>query len=151
MRHITQEGLDFIKKYEGFSSKPYLCPAGYWTVGYGHLVKNVDNFKNGISEEEAEQILSSDVYSAEKSVARLIKVPLSDNQFNALVSFVFNLGGGALQASTLRRKLNKQEYEGAANEFPKWCHAGGKKLRGLVIRRLSEKNLFLSDVNLSDL
>jgi lysozyme len=89
-------------------------------------------------------LLIKDVLSAEKSVLRLIQAPLTDGQFDALVSFTFNLGGGALQRSTLRRKVNRQEHEDVPAEFMKWVWAGGKKLRGLVRRREAETRLYLS-------
>jgi lysozyme len=138
MRHITKEGLDLICRFEGFSATPYLCPAGYLTVGYGHVVKNPDTFRHGISEQEALTILASDVQTAEHGVLRLISVPLTDGQFDALVSFTFNLGAGALQRSTLRRKINREEHADAPAEFMKWVWAGGKRLKGLVKRRVAE-------------
>ena len=99
MRHITQDGLNLIKHFEGFSAVPYLCPAGYLTVGYGHLVKTQEKerFAAGISEQDAQSMLQVDVGVAERAVLRLITVPLTDAQFDALVSFTFNLGAGALQ------------------------------------------------------
>lgn len=142
MRSINQEGLDLIKAFEGFSETPYTCPAGIRTIGYGHTGSGVR--LNSISREQAESLLRADVRSAERSVLRLINVPLTDGAFGALVSFTFNLGGGALQRSTLRAKLNRGEYEDAANEFPKWVFAGGKKLNGLVRRREAERQLFNS-------
>lgn len=143
MRKATQSCVDLIKMYEGFSSKVYICPAGYKTIGYGHLVRNDESFDE-ISKEEAEQILISDLSTAEYAVLRLIEVPLSDGQFDALVSFTFNLGSGQLQSSTLRRKLNRGEYQSAHREFKRWVFAGGKKLQGLVNRRAAEAALFLA-------
>jgi lysozyme len=104
MRHITEDGLALIKRFEGFSAKPYICPAGHLTIGYGHVVR--DGIQS-VTMEQAEELLAMDVGTAERSVLRLIAVPLADGQFNALVSFTFNLGGGALQRSTLRRKINR--------------------------------------------
>ncbi|WP_369602611.1 lysozyme [Hahella sp. SMD15-11] len=140
MRHITQEGLDLIKRFEGFSPTIYLCPAGYPTIGYGHVVRNDEReqFADGINEEEAGDLLQRDVRWAEQGVLRLIDVPLSDGQFDALVSFTFNLGTGALQRSTLRRKVNREEHEQVPREFMRWVWAGGRKLRGLITRRLHE-------------
>lgn len=142
MRHITKEGLELIQRFEGFSATPYLCPAGYITVGYGHVVKNLDDFRNGISEQEAFTILASDVQAAERAVLRLIIVPLTDGQFDALVSFTFNLGAGALQRSTLRHKINRSEHTDVPAEFMKWVWGGGKKLNGLVRRRAAEAALY---------
>jgi lysozyme len=134
MRKITQEGLDLIKRFEGFSSTVYICPAGYPTIGYGHLVRDHEKFET-ISQEEAEALLRVDVESAERAVLRLIKVPLTDGQFDALVSFTYNLGSGALQCSTLRRKVNRQAHAEVPEQLLRWVWAGGRKLRGLVSRR----------------
>ena len=109
MRKITQGGLGLIKRFEGFSSTVYTCPAGYPTIGYGHLVRSNESY-NEIRETEAEDLLRRDVESAERAVLRLVNVPLTDGQFDALVSFTFNLGAGAFQRSTLRRKVNRQAH-----------------------------------------
>ena len=137
MRHITQEGLELIKRFEGFSPTIYICPAGYPTIGYGHVVRGDerDLFADGIDEEEAGNLLQGDVRWAERGVLRLIDVPLTDGQFDALVSFTFNLGTGALQRSTLRRKVNREEHAEVPREFMRWVWARGKRLKGLVLRR----------------
>ena len=137
MRHITQEGIDLIKRFEGFSSTVYICPAGYPTIGYGHLVRDHETFEE-ISQEEAEALLRIDVESAERAVLRLIKVPLTDGQFDALVSFTYNLGSGALQCSTLRRKVNRQAHSEVPGQLIRWVWAGGRKLNGLARRRRAE-------------
>lgn len=146
---ISDNGLNLIKKFEGFSSHPYLCPAKVPTIGYGNTfyqdgTKVTLNDKD-ISESEASKLLE---FIANKNFGRFIdiavKVPLTQNQFDALVSFAYNLGNGNLENSTLLRKLNDGDYDGAANEFEKWNKAGGKVLSGLVKRRLAEKELFLS-------
>jgi len=142
MRHTTEDGLRLIRRFEGFSAVPYLCPAGYLTVGYGHVVKNPDAFRQPITEDEATEILNVDVETAERAVLRLITVPLTDGQFDALVSFTFNLGAGALQRSTLRRKVNREDHEDAADEFLRWVWAGGRKLNGLIRRRQAEAALY---------
>lgn len=146
MRHITQDGLDLICRFEGFSPIIYLCPAGYPTIGYGHLITeaNKEQFLDGIDELEALDLLKTDVQKAEQSVLRLINVPLTDGQFDALVSFTFNLGGGALQRSTLRRKVNRGEHSAIPAEFMKWIWAGGRKQKGLVRRRKAETTLYFS-------
>lgn len=138
----SEGGIELIKQFEGFRAKAYLCPAGVATIGYGHTggVAMGDT----IDEDEAEALLEADLRRFERSVARLVGVPLSQGQFDALVSFTFNLGGGALQRSTLRQKLNRGDYDGAAREFPKWCRAGGVKLAGLLRRRQAEMEMFLS-------
>lgn len=144
MRHITEKGLGIIKKFEGFSPTVYICPAGYPTIGYGHVVKphEREQFANGITPEQAEALLLQDVQTAEQAVLRLITVPLKHGQFAALVSFTFNLGAGALQRSTLRRKVNRGNDEAVPAEFRKWVWAGGRKLEGLVRRREAEVHLY---------
>ncbi|MBN8531559.1 MAG: lysozyme [Alphaproteobacteria bacterium] len=144
MRRITQEGLDLIKRFEGFSETVYICPAGYPTIGYGHVVKPSENFSCGVSKVEAEDLLREDVQVAERAVLRLISVPLRDGQFGALVSFTFNLGSGALQRSTLRRKVNREDHEEVPAEFMRWVWAGGRKLKGLIRRREAEAALYQS-------
>ncbi|CAH0992211.1 Lysozyme RrrD [Sinobacterium norvegicum] len=141
MRHITQDGIDLIKRFEGFSSSVYICPAGYPTIGYGHLVRDYESFEE-ISQEQAEALLRTDVESAERAVLRLIKVPLTDGQFDALVSFTYNLGSGALQCSTLRRKVNRQAHGEVPAQLMRWVWAGGRKLNGLVKRRYCESSVY---------
>lgn len=141
MRHITTQGLELIKKYEGFKAIPYRCPAGLLTVGYGHLIKANEHFDR-LTTSEAELLLKGDVQTAERAVLRLIHTPLSDGQFDALVSFTFNLGAGALQRSTLRRKVNRQEHEEVPKELMRWVWAGGRKLNGLALRRAAEGKLY---------
>ena len=133
--HINERGIEIVKSFEGISLKPYLCPANVWTVGYGATVSRtgrpIDPDMGSISETEAEALLLRDLESSEGWVHRLIKTALTENQFSALTSFTFNVGAGALQRSTLRMKLNRSEYQGAADEFPKWRMAGGRILAGL--------------------
>jgi len=102
-----------------------------------------ERFADGIDEQEAEDLLQGDVRWAERGVLRLINVPLTDGQFDALVSFTFNLGTGALQRSTLRRKVNREEHAQVPREFMRWVWAGGKRLRGLVKRRTAESGMYL--------
>jgi len=142
MRHITQDGIDLIKRFEGFSTTVYFCPAGYPTIGYGHVVKKGGGFSGGITKVEAEELLRQDVQIAERAVLRLIRVPLTNGEFDALVSFTYNLGSGALQRSTLRRKVNREEHTEVPAEFMRWVWAGGRKLRGLVKRRKFEAFLW---------
>ena len=134
MRHVTDEGLALIKRFEGFSATPYLCPAGWWTIGFG-AVRDPDSQPVTVStplvtEEEAEALLRRDVALAERAVPRLISVPLADGQFDALASFRFNLGPGALQRSTLRRKVNRQENVTCRRSFGGGCGAVGGGCRG---------------------
>lgn len=140
MRYVTDKGIKLIKAFEGYSNIVYLDSAGLETIGYGHLLRG-ESFTE-ITNEQAEELLRKDLYSAERSVLRLIESPLTDNQFDALVSFTFNLGGAVLQRSTLRAKINRGESP--YGEFERWCWAGGKKLKGLIKRRLAESNLFFS-------
>ncbi len=142
MRHINQDGLNLIKHHEGFSAKVYICPAGYPTIGYGHLILSHEDFSNGITKSQAEDLLKHDVQIAERAVLRLITVPLTDGKFNALVSFTFNLGGGALQRSTLRRVVNRGDHEGVSKQFMRWVWANGRKLNGLIKRRADEAKLY---------
>ena len=147
MRHINERGIEIIKGFEGLSLKPYLCPAKVWTVGYGAIRSSdggpVDPDMEPVTEADADDLLGRDLETSERWVSRLIKKPISENQFSALVSFTFNVGCGALQRSTLRMKLNRGEYLGAADEFPKWRRAGGRILAGLVRRSAAERALFL--------
>lgn len=146
MRHATDTGSELIKRFESFSSTIYICPAGYPTIGYGHVVKpqEKERFADGIAKPEAVALLQADMAGAERAVLRLISVPLTDGQFDALVSFTFNLGTGALQRSTLRRKINREEHEDVPAEFLRWVWAGGRKLNGLIRRRQAEAALYQS-------
>lgn len=143
----NEAGLRIIRLFEGLSLKPYKCPAGIPTIGYGSTYgldcKRLNMSHRSITEDEAKVLLAREVGHAEKQVARLVTAPVTLNQFSALVSFAFNVGGGALQASTLRRKFNKGDVAGAADEFPRWKYAGGRVLAGLLRRRYAEQELFL--------
>jgi lysozyme len=145
--HINKDGLDLVKHFEGFHPKAYKDPVGIWTIGYGHtgLVHRDGTVFPGrtITKAEGEELLKYDMGVFEKRVRELVKVPLNDNEFSALVSFDFNTGG--LAKSTLLKKLNEGDRMGAANEFLRWDKAGGKTLAGLTRRRKSERNLFLSE------
>jgi lysozyme len=147
---ITEKCFSLIKEFEGKRLKPYLCPAGYWTIGYGHvLVKDeVTAFKDGITEEQAETLLYEDVYKTYFMIFPLVTVYLHHYCWDALVSFSFNVGVYAFRASSLRKKINRAEFYSAAEEFLKWVFAGGKKLKGLVRRRQQERDLFLEGVKL---
>lgn len=146
---ISEKGLNLIKKYEGFSSRPYMCPANIPTIGYGSTYypngTKVKLSDDSISEEEATQILE---YIAQKdfgsAVNKFVIVELTQNQFDALVSFAYNIGRTAFENSTLLKLLNRGEYEAAAEQFEKWNKSGGKVLSGLTKRRFDEQKLFLS-------
>ena len=137
---------ELIKKYEGFRSEKYICAGGKPTIGWGHVIKKdeVEQFLNREATDlECENLLFSDMSLSERGVARMVKVDLSIYEFAALVSFTFNLGVGALQRSTLLRKLNRGDKIGAADQFPRWNMAGGKVLLGLQRRRWAERLVFL--------
>lgn len=141
-RHISEQGLALIRHFEGFQPRVYRCPGGYKTIGYGHLVQNDKEFPAGITIREAEALLREDAAHASAAVDRLLPVALSPGQFDALGSFVFNLGAGALQRSTLRQCVRRGEHEAASREFLRWIYAGGKPLKGLLRRRLAEARLY---------
>jgi lysozyme len=142
----SQQGLDLIKHYEGLRLKPYRCPAGLWTIGYGHLIGNgsvlPDSWNRTFSVAEANALLVTDVIRFERGVTRYCPVKLSQGQFDALVSFSFNLGLGTLQRSSLRQKINRGDIEGAKEVLLKYNKAGGIISRGLTLRRVSESKLF---------
>lgn len=135
-------GLSLIRAFEGFSPVPYVCPAGFPTVGYGHVVQQGERFETPLSAEAGEALLRVDLPRYEGAVCRLIEVPLADLCFDALVSFTFNLGEGALAASTLRRLVNAGRLVEAGPQFGRWVFAGTHKLPGLVRRRAAERALW---------
>lgn len=151
---ISNAGLDLIKSCEGYhdelpdgSCRAYLdklAKPHVWTIGWGCT----EGVKQGMiwTREQAEEGLRREVATFEKAVDRLITVELNQNQFDALVSFTYNCGAGALEGSTLRKKLNNGDYKGAAKEFKRWKYAGGKVRPGLVDRRAREATLFLTPV-----
>lgn len=142
-RKISQVGIDLIKSFEGFEAEAYQCPAGKWTIGYGHT----KTAKSGmtITPAQAEQLLKEDLNRFEVAVEDLVKVSINDNQFAALVSFAFNLGARRLKESTLLQRLNSGDSQQAANEFLRWNKAGGQVLKGLTFRRQAERALFLGE------
>ena len=137
---LSQAGLNLIKSHEGLRTTAYQDPVGVWTIGYGHTGTAKPGQK--ITEAQAEQLLRQDVGWAQDAVRKNVKVPLTQGQFDALVSFTFNLGAGALGRSTLLKKLNAGDYAGAQAEFGKFVHAGGRVLPGLVRRRNEEAQMF---------
>ena len=144
MRYIRQRGLELVKHFESLRLYAYKDPVGIWTIGYGHtgLTHKDGTVRPGlkITEQEAENLLVHDMKHFSARVEKLVTVLVTDDQFDALTSFDFNTG--SLGKSTLLKKLNAGDYDGAANEFKKWNKAGGKVLRGLTRRRESEENLF---------
>ncbi|GKX63846.1 hypothetical protein SOASR032_24150 [Pragia fontium] len=142
---ISSAGINHIKSFEGCELKAYPDPGTGgipWTIGYGHTkgVKRGDV----IDKAEAERLLKCDLAQFEQDVTRLVKVPLTQNQFDALVSFAFNAGVMALSTSTLLKKLNASDYAGAAGQFDRWVYAGKKRLAGLERRRRVERRMFES-------
>lgn len=144
---ISDQGLSLIKHFEGCRLDAYQDSVGVWTIGYGSTYwpdgRRVKKGDRLASEAEADQLLRDTVKSYENGVNRVVKVHVTQNQFDALVSFAFNLGVAALEKSTLLRKLNKTDIVPVANEFSRWTKAGGKELEGLRRRRAAERELFL--------
>lgn len=136
----NDRGLNLIKDFEGCRLKAYLCPAGVWTIGYGHTQGVKPDMV--ITQLDAERFLRQDLKRFEDAISTLVKVSLTPNQFSALVSFVYNVGINAFKNSTLLRKLNQKDYKGAANELLRWDKVNGKPLLGLTKRRIAEKDLF---------
>ncbi len=140
---LSKAGIDLIKRSEGFRSGIYTDVAGFQTVGYGHKVRPGEAFAAGITEAQAEALLSTDVADAEKTVSRLVRVEVTQGQFDALVDFCFNLGAGRLTASTLLHELNAGHYADAALQLLVWDHAAGKVSEGLKTRREAEYRLWM--------
>lgn len=143
----SQKGIDLIKSFEGLKHKAYLCPAGVPTIGYGTTVypsgNKVQLTDKVITEAEAESLLKSDLIKFEHSVEHLVTSAITQNQFDALVSFAYNLGAKNLADSTLLKKVNKAPYDTTIRaEFLKWNKAGGKPLAGLTRRRSAEADLY---------
>lgn len=143
-KQISKDGLDLIKHFEGLYLRAYKCPAGVWTIGYGHtgLQHQDGTVKAGrvITEAEADRLLDHDMRVFVDRVNRLVSVPLSQNEFDALVSFDFNTGG--LAKSTLLRRLNIGDHDAVPEQLMRWTRASGKVLPGLVRRRASEVRLW---------
>jgi lysozyme len=141
---LSTAGLELLKKSEGFRSRTYRDVNGFPTIGYGHRLLHPESFPDGIGEAQAAGILVSDVREAEQAVQRLVKVSLTQGQFDALVDFCFNLGAGRLASSTLLKVLNGGRYEAAAQQLLCWDLAGGKENAGLKARREAEFELWTS-------
>lgn len=156
---VSDKTIYMIKHHEGVKTKPYQCPALLWTVGVGHVIDPTharvplanrkalpipDGWDRVLTMAEVDEILKKDLNRFEVGVMRLCPKTTNQGHFDALVSFAFNVGLGNLQNSTLRMKHNREDFEGAAEEFLKWNKAGGKVLKGLDIRRKDERALYLS-------
>ena len=149
MIEVPQAAIDLAKRFEGFCrvpksdpnrAYPYVCPAGFWTIGYGHLceAKHLP-----ITEAEAERYLANDLQTALSATLRYCPVLATEpeGRLAAIVDFTFNLGAGRLQTSTLRRRINQQDWSSAALELRRWVYGGGRVLPGLVLRREAEIQL----------
>jgi lysozyme len=156
---VSAKAVKMIQHHEGVRQKPYRCPAKLWTVGVGHVlypeqgklkINERDGFALKIEDfrvfsmEEVDAILRTDLDRFERGVEKFCPVPLTQGQFDALVSFSFNVGLGTLQRSTLRQKVLRGDMEGASEELLKYCMAGGKVLKGLLNRRKDEQAVFLN-------
>ena len=144
--NISEVGLDLIKLHEGCKLVAYPDPGSGgdpWTIGYGHTGSNIGPGLH-ISQEQADDYLRNDLAWVEKCINNSVKVDLTQGEFDALCSFVYNLGCSALGKSTLLAKLNAGDSDGAAQEFGRWTKASGKVLQGLVIRRKAEMDVFLA-------
>ncbi|BEO71844.1 lysozyme [Serratia marcescens] len=145
--NISKNGIELIKRFEGLELKAYQDSVGVWTIGYG-WTQTVDGKKIApgmrIDQATADRLLKCGVVQYEQGVNQLVKVRITQGQFDALVSFAYNLGLRSLSTSTLLRKLNNGDTQGAADEFGRWVNAGGKRLDGLVTRRAAERRMFLS-------
>ena len=142
---MSAAGLAVVKEFEGLRLKAYKCPAAVWTIGYGHTSAAGNPIVTPdlvISNDEAEQILERDMVQYEDGVRKFVKVELTQNQFDALVDFAYNAGVGALQKSTLLKKVNAGKFDEVPAEFMKWTKGGGKELPGLVRRRRAEVKLW---------
>lgn len=139
---ISTNGLATIGDFEGCKLEAYKCPAGIWTIGYGHTkgVKEGDR----ITQQEAIWLLRDDLRWVQNAIDKHVTAKLNQGQYDALASFIFNVGEFAFASSTLLKKLNAGDYAGAANEFLRWTKAKGRELPGLVRRRQHEKELFLA-------
>jgi lysozyme len=155
MLQISDEGVTLVKTSEAFRAQMYNCPAGHCTIGYGHLVhlgpvgsdpKSEARFAAGLTESQASALLREDLQTYEAAVHHLVKVPIDQSEYDALVDFEYNLGTGALAQSTLLKKLNAKDYDGTAAEFDRWVNANGHRLAGLVKRRDEEEALFRRDL-----
>ena len=145
---ISQKGLNLIQRFEGLSLKPYKCPAGIWTIGYGSTYysngKKVQANDKPISQAEATDLLIEVLKHYEHSVDSFCRDDINQNQFDALVSFCYNVGAGSLKSSTLLKKVNANPSDPAiALEFKKWNKGGGKVLKGLTERRKAEADLYV--------
>jgi lysozyme len=139
---ISPAGIELICRFESCQQTAYRDPVGLWTIGFGHTGHEVCEGLT-ITMEQARSLLALDLTETEAAVSAEVKVPLAQNQFDAAVSLAYNIGTGNFCGSTLLRLLNAGDYQAAADQFPRWCHAGNQVLPGLVARRAAERAMFL--------
>lgn len=142
--NTSDKGLDYIVQFEGRRLSAYLDSVNIPTIGVGHTGPDV-YMGQTITDMECMELLREDVREAEQAINAAVKVPLTQEQFDALVSFVFNVGGGAFKGSTMLKLLNAGEYEKAASQFHRWNKAGGRELIGLTKRRMAEADIFRNE------
>jgi lysozyme len=137
----SQACINLVKEFEGRFLQSYKCPAGVWTIGVGHT----DGVKEGttITQEQADAYLRADLQAASHAINQYVKVPLTQHQHDSITSFVFNVGAYAFFGSTLLRKLNGSDFDGAADELLRWNKSGKRVLNGLTRRRMAERTMFL--------
>jgi lysozyme len=140
--NVPPNAVELAKYFEGFYAKPYICPAGYATQGFGHLVKSLS--VPPITREQGEEYLEKDLRDALQGTIRVCPLLLTvpETWLGAIVDFVFNLGVGRLQTSTLRRKINAELWEDVPTELRRWVYSSGRKLTGLILRREAEARYF---------
>lgn len=144
---LTDNGYAIIRLFEGYSPFIYKDVAGYPTIGYGHLILKGEVFKTPLLPTEAQTLLSRDASSKVRDVNKLVRVELNPNQFDALASFTFNVGSGALAKSTLLKRVNTEQHELVPAQFERYVNAGGKRVKGLVTRRFAESNLYQTPID----
>ena len=141
--NLSDEGVDFISKFEGFSSTIYSDMVGIKTIGFGHVMRPGEDFNN-ITREQGLDLLKHDANSFSGSIIKLVEVDLEQYEFDALVSFVYNVGSGNFSQSTMLKLLNQGNKRDAADQFPRWDRAGGVAVPGILRRRNAERQLFLT-------
>ena len=141
---ISFNGIKSLKELEGFRKDAYKDTGGVWTIGYGTIMLNGKPVEQGMSitDPEAEVALQADLAWAQTAVNQLVRVPLKQSMYDALVSFVYNVGMNAFSKSTMLRKLNLKDYAGASKEFSRWVYDNGKEIKGIVARRRIEQSMF---------
>ena len=140
----SQKGLDLIKKFEGFSDKEYICPAGKVTIGYGHVILPNEHFSSSITKEEAEILLKKDLQPREKSLNILVKVNINQNQFDSLISLIYNIGVENFKQSTLLKFVNDKLFDKIPDQFRRWKYINKVVSKGLLNRREEEIKLWLT-------